>query len=184
MTTYNNNNNKQNQLLNLYNNYLETEDLNLLQEITLHNHTTACYKHYHKISTLTLDEFQSDFFMRLYKLKPKTFEKEYKIKAYIKQMVRGTLLDALEKNNPKNIILIPDYSEFDTSYTDEYFKETYPTAIQKLFEEHPYTYDALVHKIPKTTLAKQYNINYEELRKAIIEDKEIIKEFYNITKRI
>lgn len=170
-------------LLDLYILYRDTEDLYYIQEMTLHPHTQSCARLFIKNNkvALTLTELQSELFIRLVGCMKRTeFDKEYKLKSYIKQIVRGIILSASTRDNFKNMITTyEDLSEFDTpTYDTTAFENDLPPCIQDLLDEYPFVYDNLILGIPITELQKEYNMSYAAITKPLKECKALIKEYY------
>lgn len=172
-------------LLDLYIQYRDTQDLYYIQEMTLHPHTQSCARLFIKNqkAALTLTELQSELFIRLCGcLNNTVFDKEYKLKAYIKQIIRGIILSASTRDKFKNTITTyEDITELDSEHYDTYeVEEAFPPCIQALFDEYPFVYDHLIHHYTITELQKKYNMSYVAITKPLKECKALIKEYYEL----
>lgn len=172
-----------NNLLDLYEAYMNTKDLIHIEVMVLHPHTKNCtmlFTRKHS-NTMTLEEVQSELFIRLTGRLHKTlFDKEYKLKAYIKQIIRGIILDNITRDSfKKNVILTDNINNYDTYTVDTYeCLEEFPKGIQDIFNEHPFTYDYLVEGLTVAELQKKYNLSYRMVIVQLREDEALIKEYY------
>lgn len=172
-------------LLDLYIQYRDTQDLYYIQEMALHPHTQSCARLFIKNNkaALTLTELQSELFIRLTGcLNHTDFNKEYKLKAYIKQIVRGIIISASTRDKFKNFTTTyEDLTDFDTPTYDTYeIENTFPPCIQKLFDTYPFVYDHLVNGYQITELQRKYNMSYVAISKPLRECKALIKEYYEL----
>lgn len=179
-------------ILDLYFNYIQTNDNSFLAELVFSKDVASIINLYNQLNfdqsrnclTVDTDEIISELYIRLERrFKNTSFDKEYKLRAYLKDTVRGIILDYQTRiKDVTNTVLtqqdkLIELSESKNYVYDTYEAFTYSNELQAIFKAYPYIYDKLIDKdITYAELTEKYGVNKHTMSKHIKEYKPIIKE--------
>lgn len=171
-------------LFDLYQQYMLTQDKELLGQIAASYFTYSVIKKYGKINydgraesyNLEKEEVISQLYIRLTNCLHKTsFTEERAFLAYIDQSIKGIILSASTRDNFKNNVTVVDnYKDQNVAYT--YNKpETDESLTYFIQTSFPALYDHFVLGYTKTEVMEQYNLTYRQLTKQIEELRDAVK---------